>query len=97
MPFLVVYLNVIFYFTAIFAQTEKHGEKIITSDDDFPGFPSFIKGALTTWNLGLGSMNYEFSTPVGVSVYFASTLLSVIVMLNILISVVSEIYAQFLG
>ena len=45
--------------------------------------------------MGLGKMHYNFSTPIGLSVYFTATLLSVIVMLNILISVVSDVFDAF--
>ena len=93
-PFLVVYLVVVFYFSVMFAQTDKYGESFISSAEDFKDFPPLIKGVLATWNLGLGSMDYTFSTGLGASVYFVGTLLSVIVMLNILISVVSDVYDE---
>jgi hypothetical protein len=37
-PFLGVYMTVISYFSLIFIQTEKHGEKFNDSKDDFPQF-----------------------------------------------------------
>ena len=91
-PFLSVYGVVITFFSLIFIQTEKHGEKFEASTDDFDGFSQPLRWMLSTWNLGLGNLDYKFETPIGVSMYIVCTLLSVIIMLNILISVVSDYY-----
>ena len=91
-PFLTVYGVVISFFSLIFLQAERHGEKFNESADDFNGFPQPLRWMLSTWNLGLGNLDYKFETPIGVSMYIVCTLLSVIIMLNILISVVSDFY-----
>ena len=78
-PFLAVYLLVVFYFSTAFAHTDKFGEEFMTSKKDFENFPVVIKGVLATWALSLGSMDYGFTTGVGASVYFIGTLMSVMV------------------
>ena len=90
--FLAVYIGVIFYFTVMFWQSQQHGENFISSGDDFSTIPPLLRGLMAVWNLGMGSMEYAFKTVIGCFLYFLATLISVIVMLNLLISVVGDNY-----
>ncbi len=69
-PFLMVYSGVLALFAIIFVQCTKHGEKFITSDDEYPTLAAPLRALLATWNLGLGYMNYTFKTEMGCFMYF---------------------------
>ena len=93
-PFVEVYFGVLVFFAILFTQCSKHGESF-TSGDDYPTLVAPLRALLATWNLGLGSMEYAFKTPIGAFMYFNATIILVIVMLNLLISVVSDYYEMF--
>ena len=93
--FLIVYLGMNVYFTIMFIRSEKHNETFTSSKEDFPKLSVPLRGLLAVWNLGLGSMEYKFETELGCFMYFLATLLSVIISLNVLISVVSDYYDLF--
>ena len=93
--FLIVYLGMNLYFAIMFIRSEKHNEKFISGKADFPTLSAPLRGFLAVWNLGLGSMEYAFETTLGCFMYFLATLFSVIISLNVLISVVSDYYDLF--
>jgi len=55
-------------------------------------FTSMLTAFTQVWDLMLGSNDYRFETPLGLILYFIFTVFVQIAMLNIVISVVGDIY-----
>jgi len=89
-PFLVVYITGIIYFSVLFIRSEGYGEELFSGNEDYPTLISPLKIFFTMWNLPLGYMEYKIKFTFGACLYFVCTLLQSIVQLNVLISVIGD-------
>jgi len=69
------------------------GESYYEFSDDYSG-NNLMKGYKQTMDLSLGSASYKFQTLGGWFFYFFAELFLVVVMLNLVISVVSDSYER---
>jgi len=92
-PFLIVLLFSILLLSINFMKLDSIGESYYEFNDDYEG-NNLMKGFKQTWDLSLGSASYKFQTLTGWIIYFFAELFLVVVMLNLVISVVSDSYER---
>jgi len=95
--FLVVLLATNCMFSVFFRCLDGGNESFLTQggeqDEAYKGVPfSVFKGLLQSWDLMLGYGEYKFRTAIGITFYFLATVFTNIVMLNMVISVVSDTF-----
>ena len=81
-------------FATIFVATDFNGEKFLNSQDSYNDFPTSVRAFTNVWDLMNGMGDWKAETYTGLLFYYILTVFVNIGMLNIVISVVSDIYEQ---
>ena len=91
--FVVVLVASNFVFAAVFQSLDLQYEAFVDQSEDYKNVSSSLeKSFLQSWDMMLGYGEYKFRTYTGILVYFMATIFNNIVMLNMVISVVSDTY-----